>query len=864
MKKPSTEAYPILPFARESPYFAYYTEKHRSQMRVSDEHLASVVACAAELVSAMQSVGSASRNLAGVLEKTPSMFQSSTVVAALGGVLQELSSAQDVLAESLELSFSKPLQTFRKEMAKVDDLRRASDRADADAAAATEQLLHGDWAKVEKECLKQKKIAQRRKDVSSSKEHHDSDVGATAGVVQNGGDDDVMMRATGDVSLASVIDCRAKQAYEKRRLAELKRFDLARSVSSLQRRKGLVLAEASVAGLCSLRAFYAQASHAIGDVATAAHAEQTSIAKACEREREPWDICMLRLQRILNQREVEANLTGSETSPMEEDADDYYVCADGTKKKYTVRELLTKAEEKHRVYSFDADLSDLYDESYYRRDDKGEKTIILEGYVYSQAVSSTLSRRQAQNWQRRWFSIDEDALKVKRSAPGWGGQLLRGVLARETSAGLEDDESPTADQLEDEVVATLLLASVRMCDERCAFEVHSAHGQSYRLQCHGDDDCKRWIKAFQAGVEKQLIKGLSEENQQKKKQENLQTMNDESPFTSSSSTTPTAAAAPVAPPGQMLRAFSSSASFEDGSSPKSPSTPSMRLRKQKKGGESSPTKEASPKRPVDAAATLRRQKLFEQEQRELEAAKVLDNSECAWRLAKIESENQYCCDCGDAKPDWPVINLGIVVCLRCSGVHRSLGTHVSKVRSLRLDRISPLELSVINGVGNDAANDIYEDPKLVKDRGFLKPTQHSDVKVLANFVRAKWRDRLFLNPEKARTNLCEAANGRDVSQVLAALADIPNVDAPGTADGLPALHVAAKAKKPTIAQILVLNGAKIDIRDANGRTALDYFLLAGGANPAPLANSSSPRLQKKHQVNNRYQALLQKLLSPTF
>jgi hypothetical protein len=48
--------------------------------------------------------------------------------------------------------------------------------------------------------------------------------------------------------------------------------------------------------------------------------------------------------------------------------------------------------------------------------------------------------------------------------------------------------------------------------------------------------------------------------------------------------------------------------------------------------------------------------------------------------------NNTCADCGIDGPEWASVNNGIMVCIECCGVHRSLGTHVSKARSLRLDR----------------------------------------------------------------------------------------------------------------------------------------------------------------------------------
>ena len=72
--------------------------------------------------------------------------------------------------------------------------------------------------------------------------------------------------------------------------------------------------------------------------------------------------------------------------------------------------------------------------------------------------------------------------------------------------------------------------------------------------------------------------------------------------------------------------------------------------------------------------------------------------------------NDKCADCDAPNPDWASLNLLVVICQRCAGAHRHLGAHVSKVRSLALDRDAwtPPVRTLFLALGNTAANDVWE------------------------------------------------------------------------------------------------------------------------------------------------------------
>ncbi|XP_014470653.1 PREDICTED: centaurin-gamma-1A isoform X3 [Dinoponera quadriceps] len=106
------------------------------------------------------------------------------------------------------------------------------------------------------------------------------------------------------------------------------------------------------------------------------------------------------------------------------------------------------------------------------------------------------------------------------------------------------------------------------------------------------------------------------------------------------------------------------------------------------------------------------------------------------------SGNDACVDCGASNPDWASLNLGVLMCIECSGIHRNLGSHISKVRSLDLDDWSAGHLSVMLALGNNIANSVWE----YCLNGKQKPVSDSSREEKEQWIRWKYEDKLFLPP----------------------------------------------------------------------------------------------------------------------
>jgi len=117
------------------------------------------------------------------------------------------------------------------------------------------------------------------------------------------------------------------------------------------------------------------------------------------------------------------------------------------------------------------------------------------------------------------------------------------------------------------------------------------------------------------------------------------------------------------------------------------------------------------------------------------------------KLRNANSANRVCADCGVADPTWVSLSLGALICIECSGVHRSLGSHISKVRSFELDHWDAKMESKINSIGNSEVNSQLEVNIPV---GRAKPNASSNRETRESWIIDKYVHKKFSKKELIR------------------------------------------------------------------------------------------------------------------
>ncbi|XP_077349476.1 arf-GAP with SH3 domain, ANK repeat and PH domain-containing protein 1 isoform X4 [Lithobates pipiens] len=195
--------------------------------------------------------------------------------------------------------------------------------------------------------------------------------------------------------------------------------------------------------------------------------------------------------------------------------------------------------------------------------------------------------------------------------------------------------------------------------------------------------------------------------------------------------------------------------------------------------------------------------------------------------------NYVCCDCGSQDPTWLSTNLGILTCIECSGIHREMGVHISRIQSLELDKLGTSELLLAKNVGNNSFNEIMEGNLPTPSP---KPTPSSDMTarkeyITAKYVEHKYSRKMCTSGAEKLSELLEAVKSRDLLALIQVYAEGVELMEPLVESGQlqepgeTALHFAVRTADQTslpLVDFIVQNCGNLDKPNSKGNTALHY------------------------------------------
>lgn len=149
--------------------------------------------------------------------------------------------------------------------------------------------------------------------------------------------------------------------------------------------------------------------------------------------------------------------------------------------------------------------------------------------------------------------------------------------------------------------------------------------------------------------------------------------------------------------------------------------------------------------------------------------------------------NRSCADCGSPDPTWISVSIGVLLCIECSGVHRSLGSHISKVRSFELD-LWDEKTEAVEKISNADVNFVFE---ALIPADTQKPLPSSDRESREKWIIDKYVHKKFIKkPPPVLSPVLRIRQASDLAKKLPPGFAVSAAEIrPRTADCTPTSHI---------------------------------------------------------------------------